>query len=55
MKKILVTGATGNIRLEVVRYLSRLKPDSEIYAAVRNMEKAKETFQELPGLTISTV
>lgn len=50
MKRILVTGATGNIGLEIVHYLSELKSDSEIYAAVRDIEKAKNTFKNFPNL-----
>lgn len=50
MKRILVTGATGNIGLEVIHYLSELKTDSGIYAAVRNVEKAKKTFENFPNL-----
>jgi len=50
MKRILVTGATGNIGLEVVHFLSGLNSDSEILAAVRNVEKAKETFNKYPNL-----
>lgn len=50
MKRILVTGATGNIGLEVVHYLSELNFESDILAAVRNIEKAKKTFKNYPGL-----
>jgi uncharacterized protein YbjT (DUF2867 family) len=50
MKRILVTGATGNIGLEVVHYLNALNFDSEILAAVRNIEKAKKTFKNYPDL-----
>jgi len=50
MKRILVTGATGNIGLEVIHYLNELNFDSEILAAVRNIEKAKKTFKNYPGL-----
>ncbi|KAB1065943.1 NmrA family NAD(P)-binding protein [Salibacter halophilus] len=50
MKRILVTGATGNIGHEVVYYLSELKYGSEIFAAVRNIEKAKKTFEKHPNV-----
>lgn len=50
MKRILVTGATGNIGHEVVHYLSALNSDSEILAAVRNIEKTKKTFKDYPDL-----
>ena len=50
MKRILVTGATGNVGLEVVHFLSELNSDFAIFAAVRNIEKAKETFKNYPDL-----
>lgn len=50
MKQILVTGATGNIGLEVVHYLYELNFDFEILAAVRNIEKARKTFKNFPDL-----
>jgi len=50
MKRILITGATGNIGHEVVHYLNELNFDSEIWAAVRNIEKAKKTFKNYPNL-----
>lgn len=50
MKRILITGATGNIGIEVVHYLNELNFDSEIFAAVRNIEKAKNTFKNYPDL-----
>jgi uncharacterized protein YbjT (DUF2867 family) len=50
MKRILVTGATGNIGFEVIRYLSKIKSDSEIVAAVRNIDKAREYFKGFPDL-----
>jgi nucleoside-diphosphate-sugar epimerase len=43
-KRILITGATGNIGHEVIRYLMELKSDHHIVAGVRNSEKAKITF-----------
>lgn len=45
MKRILVTGATGNIGVEVVHYLNDLESDTEVCAAVRNIESAKETYR----------
>lgn len=50
MKRILVTGATGNIGLELVHYLSELNSDFEILAAVRNIDNAKKTFNNYPNL-----
>lgn len=48
MKRILVTGATGNIGLELVHYLGQSQ--AEIIVAVRNPEKAKKTFKQYPDL-----
>jgi uncharacterized protein YbjT (DUF2867 family) len=50
MKRILVTGATGNIGLEVVHYLSELESDAQVFAAVRDIRKAKKTFSNYPNL-----
>ncbi|MBN3583897.1 NmrA family NAD(P)-binding protein [Algoriphagus aestuarii] len=50
MKRILVTGATGNIGHEVVHYLSEIHSDSSIFAAVRTIEKAKKDFKNYPNL-----
>ena len=50
MKRILLTGATGNIGHEVVRYLSEVNSDFEVLAAVRNIDKAKKTFKNYPNL-----
>jgi len=50
MKRILIIGATGNIGLEVVHYLSEISSDFEVLAAVRNIDKAKKTFKNYPNL-----
>jgi uncharacterized protein YbjT (DUF2867 family) len=50
MKRILVTGATGNIGLEVVHYLNALNSDVEIIAAVRNVNDAKQKFADAVNL-----
>jgi len=50
MKRILITGATGNIGSEVVHYLNQSGSEFEIIAAVRNVEKAKERFREYSNL-----
>lgn len=54
MKQILVTGATGNIGIEVVRYLNELKSSSEIVVAVRNVESAKKKFNNSENLQYRT-
>lgn len=50
MKKILITGATGNIGFEVIRFLYRNGTKNKIVAAVRNLDKARITFKEFPQL-----
>lgn len=44
MKRVLVTGATGNVGLEVIRYLVDLKTHTRVVAGVRNVAKAKATI-----------
>jgi uncharacterized protein YbjT (DUF2867 family) len=51
MKRILVTGATGNIGREVIHYLCELDQASEIIAAVRNVETAKKKFPSVQNLS----
>lgn len=46
MNKILITGATGNIGLEVINYLTEFKSSNKIFAGVRNIEKAKQIISE---------
>lgn len=48
--KILITGATGNIGLSVVRYLSKLSAANQIVVGVRNIEKAKAIFKDYENL-----
>lgn len=50
MKRILITGATGNIGFEVIRSLLEIKSNHPIIAGVRNIEKAKKVFQSFPEL-----
>lgn len=50
MKGILVTGATGNVGESVINHLSERQSGIEIYAGVRNIEKAKNKFQRFPNL-----
>lgn len=46
MDRILITGATGNIGLEVIHYLTKLMSSNKIFAGVRNIEKAKQLIPE---------
>ena len=47
-KRILITGATGNIGSEVINQLisNQINKNIEIIAGVRNVEKAKSQFKE---------
>lgn len=46
MKLILITGATGNVGFEVIRFLEKSENPNKIIAGVRNIEKAKSQFAE---------
>ncbi|MDD4150124.1 MAG: NmrA family NAD(P)-binding protein [Bacteroidales bacterium] len=50
MKKTLITGATGNIGFEVIRFLNKIGSQNRIIAGVRNIAKAKSTFKDYPKL-----
>lgn len=50
MSKILISGATGNIGFEVVRFLYNTGTSNRIMTGVRNIEKAESMFKEYPGL-----
>lgn len=50
MTRILITGATGNIGREVIHYLNQSDGQHEVIAAVRNLEKAKQSFSDYPQL-----
>lgn len=50
-KRILITGATGNIGHQVIRYLSQLNTNHEVVAGVRNIDKAKKQLVVYTDLT----
>lgn len=50
MSNILITGATGNIGYEVIRFLSKIETPNRIIAGVRNIEKAKIIFKDFSDL-----
>ena len=50
MKRILITGATGNIGHEVIRYLYDNNTTNQIIAGVRNINKAKSEFKDYTQL-----
>ncbi len=50
MKRILITGATGNVGGEVIRFLMETNTANEIIAGVRDTIKAEKVFQKHPKL-----
>ncbi len=52
MKKILITGATGNVGFEVIRFLEKNETPNTIIAGVRNIEKAKKLFKDFPKIDL---
>jgi len=50
MRNILITGATGNIGFEVIRFLSKIDSTNKIISGVRNIDKAKAVFYDYPNL-----
>lgn len=51
MKQILVTGATGTIGSEVIRYLSQMKSECGIIAAVRTIKRAMKILPDDSSLS----
>ncbi len=51
MNTILITGASGNIGIEMIRGLQELGRESGIVAAAHNPGKAREVLSEFDGLT----
>lgn len=50
MKQILITGATGNVGIEVIRFLERSGSTDKIIAGVRNIERAKEQLKDFRNI-----
>jgi len=50
MSNILITGATGNIGFEVIRFLTKIDSSNRIIAGVRNIEKARNVFKDFSDL-----
>ena len=50
----LVTGATGNIGSEVIRFIYENHASARVFAGVRELEKAKRKFEKYPDLAYRT-
>ena len=50
MKRILVTGATGNIGYEVIRFLDKIETKNQIIAGVRNIDSSQKKLNDYPKL-----
>ncbi|MGB3651104.1 MAG: NmrA family NAD(P)-binding protein [Rivularia sp. (in: cyanobacteria)] len=50
MKRILITGATGNIGYEVIRFLYQMETKNEIIAGVRNIDSSQKKLNDYPKL-----
>lgn len=50
MKQILITGATGNVGFEVIRFLDKNETPNRIIAGVRNIESAKKVLKEFTNI-----
>jgi uncharacterized protein YbjT (DUF2867 family) len=50
MKRILITGATGNVGVSVISFLSKNVTTLRPVAGVRDVDKAKKKFTDIPDL-----
>ncbi|MFW6275237.1 MAG: NmrA family NAD(P)-binding protein [bacterium] len=50
MSNILITGATGNVGFQVIRFLLMTNTRNRIIAGVRNIERAKQDFKDYSRL-----
>jgi hypothetical protein len=48
MGNILITGTTGKISFEEIRFISKIDSSNRIIAGFRNIEKAKYVLKNLP-------
>lgn len=46
MRNILITGATGNVGVEIIKYFNTIDNSNRIVAGVRNIEKARQLFKD---------
>ena len=49
-KNILITGATGNVGLEAIRFLIKNNTTNNIIAGVRNIDAAQKLFKDYPSI-----
>lgn len=52
MKRILITGATGNVGFEVIRFLEKSETTNTIIAGVRNLVSAKKRFKDFASVEL---
>ncbi|GAB1404532.1 MAG: hypothetical protein PHX54_04735 [Lentimicrobiaceae bacterium] len=50
MSNILITGATGNIGFQVIRFLSKMDSSNKIIVGVRDIDRARSVFKDYPQL-----
>ncbi|WP_299287414.1 NmrA family NAD(P)-binding protein [uncultured Mucilaginibacter sp.] len=48
MKKVLITGATGNVGIEVIKCLSKLNHTIQVFAGLRNVEENQKKLAAYP-------
>lgn len=46
MKKLLITGATGNVGFEVIKAFQKIEHNFDIFAGIRDLEKNSEKLSE---------
>lgn len=49
---VLITGASGLIGQNLIRYIQKIAPSCHLIAIVHSMEKAKQVFSDVDGLTL---
>lgn len=52
MKKVLITGSTGNVGIEVVKSLTKLNHNYQVYLGVRNEQEDKQKRESFEGQLI---
>lgn len=52
MKKVLITGATGNVGIEVIHFMTEMESNCKIIAAVRSLKEAKSRLKNYPLVSL---